>query len=797
MLRDDAGEIKMSWFEKVKKIVPTDQYSLAFVVVNSTQMAQALKDIENTTTKPTALKATLRSIQTGQLKPEKLLDSFKGDTNHVDQTLEQVIENIEKIKNAVRFLTLDEVRALLKEALEAKSNDNPQKVTELLKEIEENGDLAERTLRRNRDIRDSLDILRMTSGKSVMMFKKPPENKKILEDFAKLIGGTVIGDSIEVPFKTQGEFIATMAYKRKKSKNAQGKEVYIITDTPAEKAKKDEIKQFYNNKDENDNPVYSGDWSFRNSGWSLNIGDQHIELDDLVTRKKLFVAGNVEYSVVEPFSASSVLKYVEAVSKIKGSARAFKPKKFPNGEPVPISLFLEASTNSPINLNPYGKIIMTNTYSSNKTWYKDFFDSLRASELLSEEDANALIIDDIYESLKTDAASSKEGISLTPFKGEDALPDINAVTKNAAKKKIRQILSDNARLSAAVSERVLDKQSEQLQYLKEGAFTVREAIEFEKWWQSQGNDPDELKIEYFKDGSPTSRADGRFQGFKTDDKGDFIRDAAGQLIPLTDDEGNPLTEADAGKAEANYAKVKIYDDFDEEWITSTPNEAYQQGLKVETSESGKKTNKTIQYLEEALQTSRKKYADAPNLNAAQRESFENRIKSLELQIEEAKSRKEGKGKKDLSADVGKIRDELLAVDNFADYVVNMSIKLKDEGGLYNYVKVFDNKASALDTLSPKRSLNFIAQADELAGEDEVREAFKTIDSEQDLEKKKELAEELNAKMPKILTNIQTSLISAFKSRLEYFCKSPAQFPDTQVMSAIKQFTNQGLIKTGE
>ena len=148
----------MTWFEKVRKIVPTDQYSLAFVVVNSAQMAQALKDIENTTTKPTALKATLRSIQTGQLKPEKLLDSFKGDTNHVDQTLEQVIENIEKIKNAVRFLTLDEVRALLKEALEAKSNDNPQKVKKILQRIEEEADLKRTTLSENRDIRDSLDI---------------------------------------------------------------------------------------------------------------------------------------------------------------------------------------------------------------------------------------------------------------------------------------------------------------------------------------------------------------------------------------------------------------------------------------------------------------------------------------------------------------------------------------------------------------------------------------------------------------------------------------------------------------
>jgi len=790
----------MTWFEKVRKIVPTDQFSLAFVVVNSAQMAQALKDIENTTTKPTALKATLRSIQTGQLKPEKLLDSFKGDTNHVDQTLEQVIENIEKIKNAVSFLTTDEVRVLVKEALEAKSNNNPQKVKEILQRLEEEGDLSPRTLRRNRDIRDSMDILRMSGGKSVMMFKKPPENKKILEDFAKLIGGTVIGDSIEVPFKSQGEFIAMMAYKRKKSKNAQGKEVYIITDTPAEKAKKDEIKEFYNKH-------------LRTSGWSLNIGDKHIELDDLVTRKKLFVSGNVQYSVVEPFSASSVLKYVGAVAKIKGSARAFKPKEFPNGEPVPNSLFLQASTSSPINLNPYGKIIMTNTYSSDKTWYKDFFDSLRASELLSEEDANALIIDDIYESLKTDATSSKEGISLTPFRGEDALPDINAVTKNAAKKKIRQILSGNERLSATVLERVVDKQSEQLQYLKEGVFTVREAIEFEKWWKSQGNDPDELKIGYFKDGKPTSRKDGRFQGFKTDDKGDFIRDSAGQLIPLTDDEGNPLTEADEGKSEANYAKVQIYDDFDEEWMPSTPNEAYQQGLKVKTKPSSEaaqeKTSESIGKIEEKLKNARLNNAKLPKTKQKNskgkmvnyplmREQNEVTIANLERDLAEAKARKENPSQgKDLSADIGKIRDELLAVDNFADYVVNMSIKLKDEGGLYNYVNTFDNKASALDTLSPKRSLNFIAQADELAGEDKVREAFKTIDSEQDLEKKKVMAEKLNAEMPKILTNIQTSLVSAFKSRLEYFCASPAQFPDTQVMSAIKEFTNKGLIKTGE
>jgi hypothetical protein len=255
------------------------------------------------------------------------------------------------------------------------------------------------------------------------------------------------------------------------------------------------------------------------------------------------------------------------------------------------------------------------------------------------------------------------------------------------------------------------------------------------------------------------------------------------------------------------------DDGNEYWRRMSPNEAYKQGLKVETKPSPEaaqeKTSESIGKIEEKLKNARLKNAKLPKTKQKNskgkminyplmREQNELTIANLERDLAEAKSRKENPSQeKDLSADVGKLRDELLAVDNFADYITNMSIKLKEEGGLFAYVNTFDNKASALDALSPKRSLNFIAQADELAGEDEVREAFKTIDSEQDLEKKKKVAEELNAKMPKILTNIQTSLISAFKSRLEYFCKSPAQFPDTQVMSAIKQFTNQGLIKTGE
>ena len=786
----------MTWFEKVRKIVPTNKDSLGFVVVNGAQTAQALKDIKNATYKPTGLKEVLRTIQNKQLNPEQFLEMYEGSP-HLDQTLEQILENIEKIKNSVGFLTVEEVKAMLKEALEAKSNDNYQKSQKILKEIEENADLGRATLERNRDIRDSLEVLRMTGDKSVMMFKNPPKDKKILEDFAKLIDGTVIGDSIEVPFKTEGEFIATMAFKRKtKGKDADNR----ILDSPEEQARKQKIKEFYNNKDKDGKPVYSENWSFRKSGWSLNIGAKHIELNNLVAQKKLFVAGDVRYKVIEPFTAGSVTRYIVAVDKVKGSVRAFLPKVFPNGEPVPESLFLDKSSSNSVNLNPYGRLIMEASFENKETWFKEFFDTLRSAEILSEEDAYNIVIDDIYDSLREDKNSSTEGINLTPFKGAGGITNIDTASKEVIITQIKKIINESGRLSAKIIDRTYNKQSEQLQYLKQGAFTVKEAIEYEKWWKSQGNDPDELKIQYFKDGKPTADKKGKYQGFKTDDEGNFIRSRTGQLIPLTDEEGKILYETDEGKEKANYAKVFIFDDFDEEFVQTNPSEAYSFGLKVKTTArtegQEKRTTKTITDLEGLLQSARKKLASAPK-DPKKRESFERRVKSLESQLEDAKSRKSGNEQGDLQADVGKIRDELLVVDNFAKYVLNLALKLKDEGGLMEYVNFVDRQSSALDRIDPKRSINFIAQADELAGNEEVREAFKTIDKNPESDEAQRVAEQLNDKMPTILKTIQSSLVKAFKQRLTDFCEKPQNFPNHQVMPAIEAFTEQRLIQQGE
>ena len=69
-------------------------------------------------------------------------------------------ENVQKIKEAARFLTIDEFKELVDEATEAKRNDNHQRVDEILENLDQNADLSVATLKRNRNLRDKLDLLR-------------------------------------------------------------------------------------------------------------------------------------------------------------------------------------------------------------------------------------------------------------------------------------------------------------------------------------------------------------------------------------------------------------------------------------------------------------------------------------------------------------------------------------------------------------------------------------------------------------------------------------------------------------
>ena len=88
----------MSWFEQLK-MIPSDKNTLAFVIVNAAQTAKAVEEIKNLRTEPQTLKNLLRQVDAGTIDLQKLKDLY-GQPPFGDQTLEQMKENVQKLKDA-------------------------------------------------------------------------------------------------------------------------------------------------------------------------------------------------------------------------------------------------------------------------------------------------------------------------------------------------------------------------------------------------------------------------------------------------------------------------------------------------------------------------------------------------------------------------------------------------------------------------------------------------------------------------------------------------------------------------
>ena len=119
--------------------------------------------------------------------------------------------------------------------------------------------------------------------------------------------------------------------------------------------KKKAVKESYNKIMRNE------DGSRTNTKMIFNSGAESVEIDDIVRQKKIFVASEEKLTVREPFTGQEVLKYIRAVDKVKGSVRAFRPRKLPNGASFPLVVLMDKSSSNSMNLNPYQNIL-TNTF---------------------------------------------------------------------------------------------------------------------------------------------------------------------------------------------------------------------------------------------------------------------------------------------------------------------------------------------------------------------------------------------------------------------------------------------------
>lgn len=753
----------MSWFEQLK-MIPSSKDTLAFVIVNAAQTAKAVEEIKNLKTEPQTLKNILRQVDAGTIDLQKLKDLY-GKPPYGDQTIEQMQENVQKLKEAADFMTIDDVRDLINEALEAKKETNQARVDEILEQIEQNANLGKRTLQANRDIRDALDILREKSGKSVIMFENPPSNEQLLADFADAIGGELKEGSILTDLKDNGELVALMVPKRSKKTKE-------IIDDDATIKQKERVKETYNKI------MRNPDKSKTNTKMLFVSGNETVEVDDLVRQKKIFVATGAKMEVIEPFTGSSVMKYISAVDNIAGSVRAFRPKKFPNGADFASVIFLDKSSPKSLNVNPFVKIILTNEFPNN--WAKSFFNSIRVQQLLTEEQATEAIIDEIYQALVAGKTSTERNFNIRAF---TSIEGIGSKSRKQITAEIRKIISDSERAQNKISEEALNRQKEQLSFL-EGNFTIKEATAYIKYLEDelfyeQGED---FTVEYFKDGYPV-----KYEGPDLDEEGNEQYD-----------NGQKRMRMYSGKEKANYAEIRVIDDKTGKLEPVSPETAYSEGVRgktAELSESAKaKTEKTLSNLKQKLETAMRRKAKLPKDKIESISRAEEKIENLKRNIAQTEKRLEGKEKVDISAQTEVLRQELLNMEDFEAYLIMMSKKLKDKGGLMELADTLENKASTLESITPERSLSFFAQVDELVGDEEVRESFKTIDANPDSAEAKEAAKKLNDNMPNIINNIKTQIIEGFKLHLEKFVKNPASFPDNQVILANKRFTDANIIR---
>ena len=299
----------------------------------------------------------------------------------------------------------------------------------------------------------------------------------------------------------------------------------------------------------------------------------------------------------------------------------------------------------------------------------------------------------------------------------------------------------------------------------------------------QGED---YTIEYFKDGVkvPVNRP-------KVDESGNQVRDEEGQVVMETID----------AKQEANYAEIRV--DEGDGLQKVTPEEGYSEGVRAKTAEFGEKEKQRyenrLKNLQEKLDTAKEKQKQFKEDVAEETMArSKTKIANLEKDIEQAKRvLTEGRSQTDISAQAERMRQELLNMTDFEQFLLATSKRLKDKGGLIGLADRLENE-SRFDSITPEKSLAFFAQVDELAGDEEVRKAFKTIDDNPDSTKAKNAAKKLNDNMVKIIQNMQDEIIEAFKLQLEKFAKKPAQFPDNQVILAKKQFVEKfGLLRLGE
>ena len=499
-------------------------------------------DIVALTKEPSELRNLLQTIKGNNPSLEEVIQTY-SDSPHADLELDEIKANVVKLEEAIDemmvglkdmpFKTMKELKIMVDKGIIARNAGDDAQLKEILAEIDRRNTFSKQKMSTYRDIRDKLDVLRIKADQPYLSFEGLGAKVSKLGELAKLLKGTLEGETILVDYKKESDFISAMKI--------------IDDDNDKVIATKEKIRQFYEDH-------------LRGNKWFLNVAGNKTDLNDKVAAKKIFIASNTKLSIKGVFSAKSVFKYIKAVDMTGGSVGKFVPNKFPNGNSVPKVLLLEKSSSNAMNLNPYAKILLTNVFGSD--WFNKLFENIRMNQMQTEEEADSIILEDILQAIKQPKGKSKKNITDTDINSIRAgIKNISTKGDKGLKAEIKVLLDSSSALEERLTKVTQDMRAEQLTYLKDD-FTTKEAYSFIEFYKELvGDDPEEMKalvVDWFKDDRPISEAVNVL-----DDEGK----------EMTDDSGSNITEM-KNVHSPNHAKITLYGNV------VTPETAYEDGLKV-------------------------------------------------------------------------------------------------------------------------------------------------------------------------------------------------------------------------
>ena len=805
----------MNWQTILKVSFPDSKEMFVFRMLSANSRNKMFKEIEELDLSISAnrnklgyIKNLLKTIKEGNPTLESLFTQPHLDAMGI--TLSEVKEHIEKLETIINeevFINLEEAEKLAELGMKAMDTDDLQEIKRVLEEIDTKANLSERNLRRNKKLRAKIGVLRQVSTQPYLSFEGIPENSKILEKFAELIGGKAVGSIIQVDYNSDATFI-----KAVKPANC---DIERISSNPDDfNSEITDIKFHYTVKNKKTGETHPPDpkkeeiykyfmINLKPYKWKFHVGGKEVKLDKLTQATNAFIAANVKYSLTATFTTDEVMKYITAVEDIPKGINLFKPKKFSNNNPVPAVMFLNKTSSTSdkrMLLSPFTEIIIKNDFTDKNTWFSLFFKQIRRTQMMGDTQAEAEVVNSIYLSIRNPERKNEFGFTKEEI--ESLIKRINKIGNDTIENKkegvikqaIRKFVKSATGVGASFSQQVKQHKENQLTYLQEG-FTSQEVAAFKENHKKQNEGEDEeqplrdttYKIEWFKDGASLE------DHTKLDKDGNEIRDSQGKIKLFNDYDSD-------GSNLGGYAIITLtYDD--DETAKYTPEMAYKDEMELtatEVSSDYKEANEiTTDLLIEEIEEMKEKriiLAKKPN-RKAQLIELDNQIKGME---ERLAARKESSlSPTDIKDAIREFRSGH-SQEDFASYVIMVAKKLKDTGGLIGLMsRPSTSTKGALEKVSAETSLHYLSKMSGQAASDAVGQAFKKIDADPNSDEAKTVAKELNDIMPTEITTIKTAIIKSFEDRLVEFIDNPQEFRKDKIIPANAAFLDNELIKVGE